>query len=262
MVDSLADEQLVELGFTKLGQRLAFKRYCRDNDKGKHASRKSELVERVKSKLCDMKEKRSKKGISPHAGKSGVKQSVRTVSVGWKHLEGKTFRQVRSQSGGGMRRFAVSVSDTLDDVLRQCKELFFPDDHSSKGHMDQFHFSLSGPAEKELELSSTVSAFCSKMKFSNIRFYMLSRHKYGDRKRKKLMLGPADDTVVVDSDDAGNDDVELQCDDSPLPFSQENSDKEASCSHLDAVLFQLVNCIILWHKLTGFLNQFMLVRST
>ena len=62
------------------------------------------------------------------------RQTKRSVEIGWIHKEDSEAKQVKAKQGGGTRKVVMDISDGYNEILKEWKNLFFPNGISSKGH--------------------------------------------------------------------------------------------------------------------------------
>lgn len=169
----MSDEQLKQLGLTSMGDRLAVKVYCAQVMVPSDcvSSRRAELLLRLKSKARSDREK-----ASHLVGNSHALRSTRKCTVGWFHRDSVTdaYQQVRARRGGGVRCVEADMNGSLDFVLKEAKDAFFPDGNSHMGHVSSFRFDLWDFKRDEVDLQMNVREYISKTKVCKLRWYMVT----------------------------------------------------------------------------------------
>lgn len=138
------------------------KRYHSDDSEGE------EEVAAMPNKLLAEKQKRK----SQHVGNKHASKSVRKIEIGWTHNE----VQVRKINEGGTRKISIPNDSSINVILQEGKNLFFPNGKTIKGlKADDCTFELydfSHTQIKETE-TDTLGKIHDRVKPSGIlRFYV------------------------------------------------------------------------------------------
>jgi hypothetical protein len=125
------------------------------------SDRRAELLLRLKSKMRTDKEK-----ASHLVGNSHALRCTRKCTVGWFHRDTVTDAYVRCVE--------ADMNDSLDFVLNEVKNAFFPDGNSHMGHVSLFSFALWDFKHDELDLNMNVREYISNTKICKLRWYMVT----------------------------------------------------------------------------------------
>lgn len=134
----MSDSQLKEY-IPAYGDRISTVAFCKSLE-DKSVLTKENLVEKIKLNL----NYGGKNQYSRLMGNKYAKKMHRRIELGWKNFDSysNTYKQVRSQKGGGIRHLSVDTNVQLSELLQTGKDLFFPEGCSSQGTLDQFRISL------------------------------------------------------------------------------------------------------------------------
>ena len=202
---------LEELGLTKAGDRLNLIAYCKSeanttcttlqeaNEK-KRSLLDAFLTRKKEGKTRNKSSKRS--DISLHQEKQMNKIKTKKVHLGWKHFrnEDDAFVFVPLSKGGGSRTVDVPINVCRTDLIKTCKDLFFPNGQSIFGDSDEMLTDLANFKNEKINetikigdriVSFNIANYMEAHKIKTVRIYL---------RTKKVPLG-------LDSDD--DDDVEL-----------------------------------------------------
>lgn len=149
----------------------------------RNEERKRILVDRLRSKM----RLSSTSGPAPTAtqsrnrigvGNKNAERGTRKIEVGWMNYHNGVMKQVRRPTGGGTREIIVRKSDTMKKILEDAKKMFFPNGKSTKGHMDEFEFTLCVMGSDEpLEETLSVTSVYDTTRHKILRLYVCSKRK-------------------------------------------------------------------------------------
>lgn len=175
VICEMTDDQMAGIGITKFGDRLAIKSFCQQ--RASHASQhqhpsRQELANRIREKAADSRNKRL--GLS---GNKNAKKSCRLIEVGWLHFDGKVFRQQRAKHGGGTRQLKVELTTTMQELMNECKKLFFPQGESHQLSLNEVNCTMKLFDQTDLNLHDTVDALLKATCVPHLRFYLATKLK-------------------------------------------------------------------------------------
>ena len=135
----MTDEELSQY-IVRYGDRLALRAFCRqrtvtNEESGGVETVKSSLMQKLRDRLRTPANSDTQ---GPGIGNKHAAKVTRRVEMGWLHFESGTYHQVRTRKGGGTRNLSVQKSVTMGELVETGKGLFFPNEHSSKGPMEDF----------------------------------------------------------------------------------------------------------------------------
>jgi hypothetical protein len=190
-VKAASDEDLIEFGLTRKGDRLNLKRLCE--------TRLCENEERIREKkdlLANILERNKSKrkmatsNIQPTKKGSGATSGTKKIQLGWLHFQenNKRYLSIRQCKGGGTREVTLTLNATAYQIIEIAKGLFFPDSVSSFGKEENMSFSL---ANYQQELITEVLVSGSKLPFTlqrcinstklpKVRLYVASKINHDD----------------------------------------------------------------------------------
>lgn len=177
------DEDTLSRYIPHLGDRV----FARNWTSGeRNEERKRILVDRLRSKMRlpstsgpaqTATQSRNRTGV----GNRNAERETRKIEVGWMNYHNGVLKQVRRPTGGGTREIIVRKSDTMKKILEDAKKMFFPNGKSTKGHMDEFEFSLCVMGSGEpLEDTLTVGSVYDTTHHKLLRLYVCSKRKYAE----------------------------------------------------------------------------------
>lgn len=213
-ITNASDELLKEMGLSKAGDCLSLKGFCvRQKDESSpqpegSKNRKRALLEAFLSWKKESKKPNSKSKSSYSSIKEPQKQKMKKVQLGWKHFkeQEQSYTFVPLIKGGRSRVVEMAVSSSKMDILKTCKDLFFPGGNSIFGNEDNMIFSLTNFKGEKVEDFIRVGRedkpfnLCNYMevhKIKTVRLYLQSRK-----------IDDSDD----DSYDGANDDLPSEFD--------------------------------------------------
>lgn len=142
-VREMTDEDLVNFGITRFGDRVAIRSYVRvpaqDNTHEMPVAGSSGLPPRLLDLIKDRSNDKPTKKEKLAANKNAEK-SHKSFEMGWLMDNGNQVKQVRQRSGGGTRKIKAPLTSTGVEVLGNAVNLFFPGGTSKFGNADDFHF--------------------------------------------------------------------------------------------------------------------------
>ncbi|VEN64120.1 unnamed protein product, partial [Callosobruchus maculatus] len=196
----ISSEELSQF-IPKLGDRIAIKNFCkeiRDENKSKKG-----LIDRLRSRMINTKKRRQTSDSSDEENKTKNQmfekntKKTRQIEIGWIH-QGK---QVRTKLGGGTRKTDVPKTARKNDILKIGKDLFFPNNQSTKGPLDNFLVDLKDFKMNTVDSDCDVEEIYRVTKLSRLRFYFttefISKNSPQKACRKKCL------PIVSDSSDDG-----------------------------------------------------------
>lgn len=147
------------------------------------AKHNSDVIKRLKEKISGIRSGRldSRKRVRPSTFHTDVKQNAskpdRRIELGWIHFDAtdKTFRQVKSNRGGGTRHLRVPKETTVESILDSAKELFFPKGVSSKGMLEEFTCDIRNFCHNPVTDTCTVAELYNITKLRMLRLYLATR---------------------------------------------------------------------------------------
>ena len=182
-VREMTDEDLVNFGITRFGDRVAIRSYVRvpaqDNTHEMPVAGSSGLPPRLLDLIKDRSNDKPTKKEKLAANKN-AKKSHKSFEMGWLMDNGNQVKQVRQRSGGGTRKIKAPLTSTGVEVLGNAVNLFFPGGTSKFGNADDFHFNLCLFDETVIDdLELTISDIVGETKMTNLRLYLLSKKRDG-----------------------------------------------------------------------------------
>lgn len=186
-------EDLHQLGLEEKGHILCLKAFALKSysnyDISSSDNLKESLASSIKNASIDRTVAKKQKFLKP-----------KVVQVGWKHSSHKkTYVQVRKASGGGVREMSFSLNDTLQNVLKESLNLFFPGGKSKKfGLADTMLTELGDfSGDAILNLDQSLQDYIRSVKMTGrTKLYLLTQKK-GTLSVKELLRQACD----TDSDD-------------------------------------------------------------
>ena len=193
-VSYASNDFLQELGLETKGDLFALKAFCRVSTSRHGQAGYSDYEERKRKLLEELqKGKQNKRFKSDNASCTTTKRTAlggqsktRKVSLGWLHFSSKQgrFIAVRLNNGGGTRKLDVASDSSKEAIIREGKELFFPNNESTQGHADDMIFDLANfqgvAINNVLEDGNktepfTIQRYIEKNKLTQIRLYLTSK---------------------------------------------------------------------------------------
>ncbi|KAL0164198.1 hypothetical protein M9458_039951, partial [Cirrhinus mrigala] len=173
----LMDDSVLANYIPSYGDRLALFHFCRSQNPA--SKRKLGLFERLREKMKLRKqsttEPQSEETPETSKPKSRSKARKRQIEIGWIHADNKETKQVRTKQGGGTRKLAMNINAGYNEILKEGKELFFPDGTSSKGDECEFLFEVWDFRQNVLPADVSVGKIFEAVKLPNLRFYIATR---------------------------------------------------------------------------------------
>ena len=231
------DDQSLKEFIPLLGERIALRNFCADSQKSPHhngnSSKKDTLLDKLRKKLsvkrdpakCSSNDEDEEgySGLSGDnrssrlKGNQNAKRNERKIDVGWIDYDytTKRYKQVRKQNGGGTRQLSVSKTLRSSELLAVVQRLFFKDNISCKGDLDEFETELCDFRHQSLLDETTVGKLYSETKMPVLRFYLKTKAKVhkdetkANKKRKR---------ILVVSDDSADESADENITDPELPW--------------------------------------------
>lgn len=181
----LMDDQDLKPYLPNYGDRLALFAYARrhtgeqDNEGPKTASeiKKRSLLSRLKDKL--ERNSKSEQGVRSEKarGNKNAKKEIRRIEIGWLDFEiaSGIYKQVRSMKGGGTRHLQLPVCSTVQEVMEQAQELFFPKGVSQKGSLHDYTVKMVDFGRSDVDAKSTIGEIYADTKVKILRLYLASK---------------------------------------------------------------------------------------
>ena len=162
-------EQQLKTYIVAYGDRVATIAFCKSLNN--EDQRTDSMLERIRHK--NLLPKRN----STLQGNKHAKRMARRVELGWKQYNflTKSYKQVRCQSGGGIRHLHVNVESKLSELLQFGINLFFPEGHNSSGSIAEFEVSLHDFQGQAAKLDSTVADCYNEFKLKLLRLYVYTK---------------------------------------------------------------------------------------
>lgn len=175
---AMDDNQLIDIGLHRLGDRVALKVFCRTNQG--HSSdvdfdtHRSDLIARIKAKQSGVRNRGRAANSAHMTGNKHAKKTLRRVDMGWLHYDAtaKCFRQVRQQLGGGTRKLQVDVCTQLRSLIDIGRDLFFPDGQSAKGSVSDYEFDIRSFDHSPVDHEMTIELFVERTKMKLPHLYL------------------------------------------------------------------------------------------
>lgn len=101
----------------------------------------------------------------------------RMVELGWMVQDEGCARQVRAKTGGGTRKALLSKSSKKNDIIEECKRLFFPGGYSTRGPATDFLFDLLDFKGNIFPEHQTIQDLLKNEKIKYLRFYLYTLPK-------------------------------------------------------------------------------------
>ena len=144
------------------------------------------VLNRLRQKIAERKRKSGKAhqlGESASRpdkllGNSNAARDKRRIEVGWHDFDTgyQTYKQVRSQYGGGIRHLSLSKGMAVEDIMQVSLKLFFPDGKNRKGDIDDFEFEIRN-ADGSSVGQCTIGELYERLKVKMLRLNIFSRKK-------------------------------------------------------------------------------------
>ncbi|KAJ8047916.1 hypothetical protein HOLleu_00033 [Holothuria leucospilota] len=168
----MSDEDLSQF-FPTYGDKVAVVSYAKQWERKKQVNaRKRTLFEKLSQKLSSKKHQTE---VDGNMNQNAARQT-RKIEIGWidyNHSK-KEYKQVRTKGGGGVRKVSVNKNAKNIDIIREAKNLFFPNGTSLRGKEEEFSFKVMNYQLIEMDNVSTVGDIYKCTKFSVLRFYLAS----------------------------------------------------------------------------------------
>lgn len=159
------------------GDRIATRRFCMEQQRrGGGDSKRLSLFEKLKRKMGTTSNKdqdlEEEPRMPPHKAylrnnKRALKMT-RKIELGWIHDK----RQVRKRNGGGTRFLNISKNAAKAEILSNAKNLFFPNEKSTKGKWEEFSHDIVDFQEAYLDDGVSVGELYEAHKLGVLRFYL------------------------------------------------------------------------------------------
>ena len=196
-VANASDKVLEELGLARAGDRLNLTAYCRNlsNSSGNITSTKQEysktkraLLESFLSrkKVTRTLQKGPNNELSLQQEKQVSKIKMKKVYLGWKHFQDdhNAYVLVPLAKGGGSRTVDVPVNITRTELIKMCKDLFFPNGQSIFGTSEEMLLDLANFKDEKINesirfgdrvMSFNISNYMDVHKIKTVRIYLRSK---------------------------------------------------------------------------------------
>ncbi|XP_041834214.1 uncharacterized protein LOC121635197 [Melanotaenia boesemani] len=186
----MEDVQLAQY-LPSYGDRVALFNFCKLNTNP--SKRKQGLFEKLREKLKLRKEthREEEEPDTSHKAKSRAKRSTRNVEIGWIHTDNEVTKQVRAKQGGGTRKVTMKIQAGYDEILKQGKDLFFPEGTSSKGNESDFEFDVWDFKQNPLPKEVLIESIYSTVKLPILRFYLATKPKRREESDDELSFASA-----------------------------------------------------------------------
>ncbi|XP_063953310.1 uncharacterized protein LOC135153622 [Lytechinus pictus] len=185
------------------------------------------MVDRLKIKI--------KKSQKKNIGNRNAEKEERRVEIGWKDFDvaSMEYKQIRTSKGGGTRHLKLGKNATAGDVIKEGRRLFFPDNMSFRGHVDDFYFHVEDFRGK-LFSEGNVEDLYLETEVKMLRIYICSKKKGKSQKTSN----DTDEDISFYPDEADEDlDETLPM----IPLTPETGISHTAIeSVIDLTLFELV----------------------
>lgn len=243
IVKEMSDEDMIELGINRFGDRVAIRTYVRaaaphEDPVAGPSGLPSRLVNVIKNKAKPTEPANSMQiRRRKLAGNKNAKKTYKSFEMGWLMDNGGQVKQVRQRKGGGTRKLIAFLTATLAEVLESAVGLFFPDGVSKLGNVTEFRFKLCLFDETVIkDLDQTVNDIIMTTKMPNLRLYLLS-------KKDNFPSSPGRDSVSspITASDIASSPVHdivtgISSVDDEIMFHPSQTDMEAMQDDLDVTL--------------------------
>jgi len=173
-----SDEDLCALGLIYRGDIIHLKGFCLLNtmDNDQETELKVALAKSSKERTATGSQKKQKNN----------RLQFKTLYLLWAHFNKQKNRHVsvRTSNGGGTRTAQFSHNSTYDNILKEMKNLFFPNGISKFGREDQMKFRVGNQLHEYIDGSESfiLSECLKRTKYSKTKFVLLSEkmtsHQY------------------------------------------------------------------------------------
>lgn len=167
------------------GDRLAIRDFCKRC--APVENKKNVLLERMRLKLAKSHDE-SDVATSPchslasnKAGNTYAARKERRVELSLMSAHCSSFRQVRSQKGGGTRHLKVSKELTAIELLQKGMDLYFPNGRSVLGLLEDFKFELRDFKMSTLQGTETVGEMYESSRMRLLKFFVIIDDKKSHR---------------------------------------------------------------------------------
>lgn len=157
------------------GDRIALHNFCKSQKPV--SKRKLCLFEKLREKMKLRKENRQKEDEPESSQPRPRRKSQRTIEIGWIHKNERETKQVRAKQGGGTRKVVMESNAGYNDILKEGKNLFFPNGISSKGHESDFKFEVWDFKQNVFSDDVSVGTIYDTVKLPKLRFYIATQPK-------------------------------------------------------------------------------------
>ena len=165
------------------GDRLAAVSFCKKLQKKTSTEPTSTVLDRLMTKLSSRRRKNQSDDSDSHSksskGNTNAQKKNRRVELGWLDYDeiDQSYKQVRSQKGGGTRQLVVGKNEGEDVILETGKMLFFPNGKSKKGTVDEFTFSVQDFRGCGMG-TSTIAELYEETSVKILRLYVCTKHSH------------------------------------------------------------------------------------
>lgn len=188
-VVTLMDDSALAKYIPSYGDRIALFNFCRNQ--APVSKRKMGLFEKLRKKMMlnrenketeeeasnSEKETKDNEKVPKNSRTKVQRTTKRTVEIGWIHKEDSEAKQVRAKQGGGTRKVVMDTSGGYDEILKEGKNLFFPNGISSKGHESDFTFDVWDFKQNTFTDHVSIGAIYDTVKLAKLRFYIATQPK-------------------------------------------------------------------------------------
>ena len=216
----MTDDDLAKLGFSRFGDIVALRAFCRAqskcNESQPRESETTDLLSRIQEKLGERGPARTGKSRKVLTGNKNAKKTTRRIEVGWLMQTNGNRKQIRSKTGGGTRHLEIEKSITVNEIKPLAMDLFFPNGSSLWGPLDKFNCSMSNFDGQAIDDGSvTVEELYEQTKHRIVRLYLKTVNKAEDEETF---------VAVASSPSCSEPEFEMQADVPDLPStSSENT---------------------------------------
>lgn len=157
-----------------LTERLKLRNFCAERQSAQSGTNeKRSLLEKLALKMNAQSATSNLATSKPTCSKNAEKES-RFIEVGLACFSKKEnrYKAIRSSKGGGTRRLSLKKNSFVRDVLKESKELFFPNGSSPIGEIKDFDCIMLDFKFNKVDENDTIGGLYKKTKFKMLRFYL------------------------------------------------------------------------------------------
>lgn len=133
------------------------------------------VTERLRMKLSS----RATSSTVRRCGNSNAPKKHRRIELGWMDFSDmfNSYKQVKSQSGGGVRHLSIEKELSLNEIQDVGKDIFFPSGRNQRGCVEDFNIELKDFQGAALDPKMTVQTAYEHAKLRMLRLYLYTKKK-------------------------------------------------------------------------------------